>query len=139
MEQEKNCTCPLANPNTGIRLFRYSMGTIFVLHGLMKFAGGVGTLTYIGGMPAFLPHNSPHVQLALGILAALMEILGGLGVVTGFFFRYACALIVLAMLAAFSFHVTQMHDFESMMCNTWPLEDMFVFLAFMFIGPKLAR
>jgi uncharacterized membrane protein YphA (DoxX/SURF4 family) len=123
------------NQNTGIRFLRYTMGSIFVLHGLMKVAGGIGTLTYIGGMPPLAPHNNPHLQLGLGIIAAAFEILGGLGVITGIGFRYACSMIIIAMLAACSYHITQVHDFESLMTNTWPLEDLFVFLSLLIIGP----
>jgi putative oxidoreductase len=127
------------NQNTGVRLFRYTLGTIFVFHGLMKFAGGLGTLTYIGAMPPCFAHLNPHIQLVLGLIAATIELVGGLCVITGRFFRYACGAIALTMLAAATYHVTQMHDFDSVMCNTWPLEDMFVFLAFLLIGPSIGE
>lgn len=122
------------NTNKGLLFLRISMGTVMVLHGLSKVLGGAAVLTYVGGMPPFAPAN-PHVQLALGIVAAAFEILGGLGVLTGIGFRAAAAGLVLVLLGAFSYHVTQVHDFSSLMMNTWPLELAFVFASLFVIGP----
>ncbi len=122
------------NANAGIVLFRLSMGSLMVLHGLSKFAGGTGTLQYVGGMPPFAPAN-PHLQLALGILAAAFEVIGGLGVITGVKFRWACTMLILVLLGATSYHMTQVKDFSSLMMNTWSLELIFVFASFLLIGP----
>jgi uncharacterized membrane protein YphA (DoxX/SURF4 family) len=121
--------------NTGYKFIRYSLGTVLALHGLAKVLGGAATLTYVGGMPPFAPHNNPTAQLALGSLAAAAEILGGLGVATGVLYRYACALAIGELAAAFSFHAGQVHDFGSLMQNTWPLELALVF-AGLLIGGK---
>jgi putative oxidoreductase len=121
--------------NTGVKFIRYSLGTVLALHGLSKILGGAAALTYVGGMPPFAPHNSPTIQLILGSMAATAEILGGLGVATGVYFRYACALAILVLASAFSFHATQVHDFSSLMLNTWPLELALVF-AGLFIAGK---
>ncbi|HNX04922.1 MAG TPA: DoxX family protein [Opitutales bacterium] len=122
------------NANKGILLFRLSMGTIMVLHGLSKLLGGSMALQYVGGMPPFAPSN-PNAQLVLGSIAAAFEILGGLGVLTGIGFRAACAMLVLVLLGATSYHMTQVTNFSSLMMNTWPLELAFVFASFLFIGP----
>jgi putative oxidoreductase len=119
--------------NNGIKFLRYSMGGMFVLHGLSKVIGGTGVLTYVGGMPPFAPHDSPRLQLVLGSLAAAFEILGGLGVITGFKFRQACLLIILVMLAATTYHMSLVKDFSSLMANTWPIEILFVFVSLLMI------
>jgi uncharacterized membrane protein YphA (DoxX/SURF4 family) len=126
------------NINTGVKFLRYSLGTVLALHGLSKILGGTAALTYIGGMPPFAPHNNPNAQLALGALAATAELLGGIGVATGILYRYACVLAIAVLAAAFSFHVTQVHDFSSLMLNTWPLELALVF-AGLFIAGKGAE
>lgn len=122
------------NANAGIVLFRLSMGSIMVLHGLSKFLGGTVMLHNVGGMPPFAPTN-PHLQLALGIFAAAFEVIGGLGVITGVKFRLACLMLILVLLGATSFHMTLVKDFSSLMMNTWPLELAFVFASFLLIGP----
>jgi uncharacterized membrane protein YphA (DoxX/SURF4 family) len=122
------------NANKGILLFRLSMGTIMVLHGLSKVLGGSAVLQYVGGMPPFAP-SDPHAQLILGSIAAAFEIIGGLGVITGIGFRLACTMLVVLLLAATSYHMTQVKDFSSLMMNTWPLELAFVFGSFILIGP----
>lgn len=122
------------NANIGIKFIRYAIGTVLALHGLAKIFGGAATLTYIGGMPPFAPHDNPHMQLALGIAAAAAELLGGLGVITGVFYRYACALAMIVLAGAFSYHVTQVHDFSSLMLNTWPLELLLVFAGLLIAG-----
>jgi uncharacterized membrane protein YphA (DoxX/SURF4 family) len=120
--------------NNGVKFIRYSLGTVLALHGASKLLGGAAALTYIGGMPPFAPHNSPNEQLLLGGLAATAELLGGLGVATGVLYRYACALSILVLAAAFSFHITQVHDFSSLMLNTWPLELALVFAGLFIAG-----
>jgi putative oxidoreductase len=122
------------NAQAGIVLFRLSMGTIMVLHGLSKFLGGAATLQYVGGMPPFAPAN-PNLQLTIGTIAAAFEVIGGLGVITGIKFRWACAMLILVLLGATSYHLTQVTNFSSLMLNTWPLELAFVFASFLLIGP----
>jgi uncharacterized membrane protein YphA (DoxX/SURF4 family) len=122
------------NTNNGVKFLRYSLGTVLALHGLSKVLGGAATLTYIGGMPPFAPHDSPNAQLVLGAMATAAELLGGLGVATGVLYRYACMLAIVVLASAFSFHVTQVHDFSSLMLNTWPLELALVFVALFITG-----
>ncbi len=110
------------------------MGTIMVLHGIMKIAGGVGFITSLGGMPPFIPENAT-LRLTLGTVALLFEIVGGLGVVFGYRFKTSCTLIILVMIPAFVYHLGSISGFRSFMTNTWPLELAFVFTAFIFIGP----
>jgi len=122
------------NANNGIKFLRYSIGTVLALHGLSKLLGGAATLTYVGGMPPFAPHNSPTAQLVLGAVAVALEILGGIGVVAGYGYRYACGAAILVLAGAASYHLTQVTDFSSLMMNTWPIELLLVFVALLIAG-----
>jgi len=118
----------------GILFFRISMGTMMVLHGIMKIVGGIEFIRRLGGMPPGVPENDT-LQVFLGLTAVAFEILGGLGVATGIRFKTACVLIVVVMIPAFLYHLGNVSDFESFVRNAWPLELAFVFSAFVFIGP----
>ena len=121
------------NTNTGIRFLRYSIGAMFVLHGLAKVFGGIETIRYVGGMPPFVP-QIPTLQLALGLVATALEIVGGLGLITGFKLRYSAGLLSVILLAATSYHMTQVSSFSTLMTNTWPLELFFVTAALFIIS-----
>ena len=122
------------NRDKGILFFRISMGTMMVLHGIMKIVGGIDFIRRLGGMPPGVPENDA-LQVVLGLTAVAFEILGGIGVATGIRFKTACVLIVLVMIPAFLYHLGNVSDFESFVRNAWPLELAFVFSAFVFIGP----
>ena len=122
------------NRDKGILFFRISMGTMIVLHGIMKIVGGIDFIRRLGGMPPGVPENDV-LQVVLGLIAVAFEILGGIGVATGIRFKTACVLIVLVMIPAFGYHLGNVSDFESFVRNAWPLELAFVFSAFVFIGP----
>ena len=126
------------NKDFGILFFRLSMGGMLLLHGIMKIVKGVDFIKQLGGMPPGVP-NIGWLQLALGLLAVAFEILGGLGVMTGYRFKTACILVVAVMIPAFLYHATMVSDFESFVRNAWPLEIGFVFFAFIFIGPGKHR
>jgi uncharacterized membrane protein YphA (DoxX/SURF4 family) len=122
------------NANKGIRFIRYSIGTVLALHGLAKLIGGTATLTYVGGMPPFAPHNSPSAQLVLGLVAAIFELVGGIGIATGYFYKVACWAAILLLAGAASYHLTQVSSFSTLMLNTWPIELLLVVIGLMIAG-----
>ncbi len=125
----------LLDRDGGILVFRVSMGTLMILHGLMKIGGGWEFIETLGGMPPLVPDNTV-VQLVLGSLATSFEILGGLGLLSGYRFRTACILLIMVMVPAFVYDlVGRVDGFRSFMTATWPLELASVFTAFIFIGP----
>ena len=124
--------------DTGILIFRITMGTMMVLHGTMKVVLGMEFIQRLGGHPPFVPENGT-VQLVFGLLAVAFEIVGGLGVLTGYRFRAACLMIIMVMIPAFLYHLGGVSDFESFVRSTWPLELACVFTAFIFIGPGKHR
>ncbi len=122
------------NRDAGILFFRITMGSMMILHGIMKIVGGIEFIKKLGGMPPLVPENET-LQLILGLIAVVFEIAGGLGVITGRLFRTACILIIMVLIPGFLFHLSFITDFDSFVRNAWPLELTFVFTAFIFIGP----
>ena len=47
----------------------------------------------------------------------------------------AGGMIILVMIPATAYHMSTVTSFESLMCNTWSLEEIFVFVSFLIIGP----
>jgi putative oxidoreductase len=87
-----------ATQNTVVLVGRILLGLIFILSGFGKIAGFDGTVGYIAS--AHLP--LPSVVAALTIL---IELGGGLALVTGFYTRQAAlVLAVFSVLAGFIFH-----------------------------------
>lgn len=121
------------NRNHGILFFRLTMGALMCAHGVMKIVRGPEFIEKLGGMPPFIP-DVQVLHVVLGWLAVACEVLGGLGVITGIKFRWACGLIVAVMIPAWAYHLGQVSDFPSFMTNTWPLEIALVFTAFAIIG-----
>jgi uncharacterized membrane protein YphA (DoxX/SURF4 family) len=119
--------------NTGYWFLRVSMGAVMALHGLAKLAGGADVLRYVGGMVPHMPED-PTVRLILGGLAATFELVGGIGVILGCKVRWAAAMLVAVLAAAFTAHIGNVKDFSSLMLNTWPLELALVFVAIAIIG-----
>lgn len=103
-------------------------------HGVMKVLGGLEFMKTLGGLPPMIP-ESETLRIALGIVATLLELLGGLGVLLGYRFKLACWMIVAVMIPAFASHLNSIQDFRSLMLNAWALEIAIAFAAFSFIGP----
>jgi putative oxidoreductase len=72
---------------------RIILGAMLATHGLQKF--GVGSDMTIAGFATFA-----GVPVALGYVAALIELVGGVCLVLGLFTRYAAALGALMMISA---------------------------------------
>lgn len=72
---------------------RVIIGAMFAVHGAQKF--GIGSDMTVAGFAAFA-----GVPVALGYVAALIELVGGLCIALGLFTRYSAAFGALVMLAA---------------------------------------
>ena len=78
---------------------RVLIGGMFLLAGVQKALGLSGTAAYIESVGLPLP-------MLLGVLAMLVEILAGLGLLVGYKTRYsALVLAVFTLLATFFFHM----------------------------------
>lgn len=81
------------NPELGLTILRVVLGVIFIAHGLPKLTGGIeGTVEFFGaiGVPA---------PLVAAWFIALLETLGGLTLLIGFFVTPASLLLAAHMLA----------------------------------------
>jgi putative oxidoreductase len=77
---------------------RVLLALMFILAGLSKFTGLEGTAGYIGSKGLPMP-------MALAVLTATLEVVGGLALAVGYQARIAAlALAVFTVLASFLFH-----------------------------------
>jgi len=113
---------------------RITLGATICGHGIMKVMGGPGFWEALGGMPPMIP-DIAWLQMILGSLATLVELLGGLCLVLNFRVRLAAIAIVVIMLFAFSYHLPNVKDFRTLMTNTWPLEMAFVYASIAWMHP----
>jgi uncharacterized membrane protein YphA (DoxX/SURF4 family) len=81
------------NINFSLLLLRIALGAVFIAHGYQKLVGLTGTVGFFGkiGLPE---------PVAYLVIAA--EILGGLGVLLGFFTRFSAMAIAVVMIGAIS-------------------------------------
>jgi putative oxidoreductase len=80
------------NPELGLTILRVVLGVIFIAHGLPKLTGGIeGTAEFLGavGIPA---------PIVAAWFIALLETLGGLMLLVGFFVTPVSLLLVIHMM-----------------------------------------
>ena len=92
-----------------------------------KMWEGVGSATgYIG------IHFAP---VFWGLLAALVESVGGLLLVLGLGFRLVCILLIINLFVAAQFHLHQSGDMGGLGGASHAIEDAIVFAGLLFVGP----
>ena len=117
--------------NEGLLLLRIGYGIAFMAHGLPKLMAGPQMWGQIGmSMGNFGIHFAP---VFWGFMSAFAEAGGGLLLLLGLFFRYACLMMSINMIVAISFHVFQHQAFGQYWSH--PFEALIVFLSLFFIGP----
>jgi len=104
---------PSARPSTaasdktcvhaGLLVLRLGIGGLFMVHGIMKLAAGPDTWSGVGG--AMQVFGIASGAQAWGLAAALVETLGGLGLVLGLFVRPCAALLTIVMIVALAMHL----------------------------------
>lgn len=115
---------------TGLLLLRVGIGTMFILHGWPKLAGGPEQWQMIGqSMGMFGIGFAPTFW---GFMAAFAEGVGGLLLALGFFFRPACFLLLITMLVATTHHALAGDGFGG---YSHALEAAILFFSLLFIGP----
>lgn len=116
--------------DVGLLLVRVGLGITFVLHGLGKFRMGSEVLTAVGSTMGNLGITLGHYFF--GILAASGEMIGGLLLLIGAFFRPACLLLLWIMAMAVLTHAVRGDGFKG---YAHALELGIVFLGLFFVGP----
>jgi putative oxidoreductase len=99
------------------------------LHGLMKFNGGEETIEKVGSSVNYLGIDSGH--LFFGYVAATIEFIGGLLIMTGLFFTPACVMLFLVLSVAAIMKISKGGGFLSF---SYPLEMAFIFISLALTG-----
>lgn len=123
----------LAAIDWGLLTIRAGLGTMMIVHGWPKLAGGSDKWVAVGasGLSAFGEYAG-SLALSFGLMAALAETLGGLLVMLGLQFRVATLALVATMIFASLYHIKANHDFPSL---SHSIEVGIVFLGLFISGP----
>lgn len=78
--------------NAGQFLLRLLVGIIFLYHGIMKFLNLSGTMNFFA--------NGVHIWGWLGVVIAVVEVLGGLMLILGLWSKWASYVLGVVMLGA---------------------------------------
>lgn len=116
--------------NFGLLLMRVGLGTMMIMHGYPKLAGGPEMWEKIGGAAANIGIHSYPVFW--GFMSGTAEGLGGLLLILGLAFRPACLFLLFNMVVASINHLTKG---DSILMASHAIELGCVFLGLFFIGP----
>ncbi|MEM7153537.1 MAG: DoxX family protein [Myxococcota bacterium] len=114
----------------GLLVIRLGMGTMFVLHGWPKMAGGAKAWTKLG-------HAMRHLGIDFaptmwGFAAATSELAGGVLLALGLLFRPACTMLIATMAVAATMHLGKG---DGIMGASHAIEAGVVFLGLLLTGP----
>ena len=115
--------------NFGLLLIRLGLAVALLAHSLPKFIGGSHAWQGVGTMLAFINAGLPPTLLGIAIL--LIEALGAVSLLFGYFFRITC--IVLSILFGLYFFNYFSIGYQTLM--QWSIGIAAVFLGLFFIGP----
>ena len=121
----------LQDHDLGLLFIRIAIGGAMIAYGIPKFMGGTESLAQVGQAMQYVGiHGAPHVW---GLLAALVEVVGGLMVLLGFLFRPAAFGLMIVMVVATLY---QAHTGKGFVVSALhPLSFFGVFLGLLFAGP----
>jgi putative oxidoreductase len=114
----------------GYFILRFGLGVLIARHGWPKITGGVTTWEHLGqSLSAF---GITFFPVFWGFCAAVAEFAGGICVAIGFFFRPACALVLIVMMVVLGRSFLEGNEF-----NEWAeaAEIAVAFLAMLLMGP----
>lgn len=116
--------------NTGLLIIRIGLGTMFILHGYPKLLGGPEQWEAIGGAMKHL--GITFAPAVWGLLSGLTETFGGFLILLGLAFRPVCMFLTFNLFVAALMHLKSGEDFMS---ASQAIENGFMFLGLIFIGP----
>ncbi|MEN0056799.1 MAG: DoxX family protein [Mucilaginibacter sp.] len=120
----------LDHKNFGLLIIRLGLGIFFIMHGYPKLMGGPKGWSELGQSTQFI--GITFWPVVWGLLAAVVETVGGLLVLIGFAFRPVCMLLICNLIVAASVHLG---GGEGLMGASHAIELAFVFAGLVFIGP----
>jgi putative oxidoreductase len=119
--------------NFGLLIIRLGLGLMFIYHGYPKLVGGPGIWKDIGGATSAIGiHFLPVVW---GLLAALVETVGGFLLIIGLAFRPVCLLLFINLVVAAVFLFHQHGENGGLGGAAHPIEDAIMFAGLLFVGP----
>jgi|Deesub1362A_J573_1020465.scaffolds.fasta_scaffold09785_3 putative oxidoreductase len=114
----------------GLLVLRMGIGTMFIYHGLPKMMAGPEKWEKLGmAVKSVGIHFLPEFW---GFMAAFSEVVGGICIIIGLFFRPACILLTITMIVAASMHISRGDGLKRAL---HAIEDGIVFLSLIFTGP----
>jgi len=116
--------------NTGLLLLRIGIGTLFIIHGFPKLAGGPDGWAGLGGSMKVI--GIDFLPVFWGFMAAATETFGGFLLIVGLFYRPACILLVFTMIIAALVHFNKGDGLKG---ASHAIELGIVFFSLIFIGP----
>ena len=115
--------------NFGLLIIRIGLGIMFIYHGFPKLQGGVKTWEMIGHATSTVGiHFWP---VAWGLIAALVEAVGGFLLIIGLAFRPVCLLLLIELIIAALVSMPQ----GGLMNASHAIEDAIMFAGLLFVGP----
>ncbi|KQR71805.1 DoxX family protein [Pedobacter sp. Leaf176] len=116
--------------NTGLLLLRLGIGTMFIIHGFPKLAGGPAGWANLGGSMKVI--GIDFFPVFWGFMAAISETFGGFLLIVGLFFRPALILLISTMIIAALVHFAKGDGLQG---ASHAIELGIVFFGLLFIGP----
>ena len=115
--------------NFGLLIIRVGLGIMFIYHGYPKLLGGQKMWEQLGESTKYVGiHFMPMIW---GLLCAVVETVGGVLLIIGFWFRPACIFLLLNLLVA---AISQFHN-GGLEAAAHPIEDAITFAGLIFLGP----
>lgn len=115
--------------NFGLLIMRMGLAAALLVHSLPKLIGGASAWQGTGTMLSFINFGLPPTVLGISIL--MIEALGSVSLIFGYFFRIAC--IVLFVLFGLYFFNYFSISYQTLML--WSMGIAVVFLGLIFVGP----
>jgi putative oxidoreductase len=116
--------------DAGLLLLRLGIGGMFLYHGFPKLIGGLDTWERLGGAMKYI--GVDFMPVLWGFAAALTEIVGGICLILGLFFRPVCILLAGTMAVAAVMHIGKG---DGLKVASHAIEDGILFLSLILIGP----
>ena len=114
----------------GLLLLRIGIGVMFILHGWPKLTGGSERWEAIGQNMELV--GISFAPVFWGFMAGFAEVVGGLLLILGLFWRAACLLLLFTMIIATLRHAVAGDGFNG---YSHALESAILFFSLFFIGP----
>jgi putative oxidoreductase len=116
--------------DVGLLILRLGFGAMFIYHGLPKMLGGSQSWEHLG--TAMANFGITFLPSFWGFMAAFSELVGGICIILGFFFRPACFLLAFTMATGAFMHLAAG---DGLLRASHAIEDGIVFFSLIFIGP----